>query len=211
KNPSHIDDTPDRLRHRWGRHWRGMMDWRDARAQISSSTTEGSPRNRTIWGSVAWWSEASLTNDPMTANIADASSIQRACMESAPGKLGVKENRYYTPVSRAPAGRDGTEPGRPAPGPTRTTISREGSTHEARRPFPPDQPGSHGGAQRHLAHLRRGPLPGPGRARCPGSADLFADRRLYRLDHLAAHEQADGQVEHRRARDRPAGRSEEHT
>ncbi|CFN65348.1 Uncharacterised protein [Bordetella pertussis] len=44
KKPSHIEVTPDRLRQTCRRQLVGMMDWRPARAQISSSTTEGRPR-----------------------------------------------------------------------------------------------------------------------------------------------------------------------
>lgn len=80
KKPSHIEVTPDRLRHRCSFQLVGTIDWRPARAQISSSTTDGRPRNSTTCGSVAPCSVPSFTNDPMMANMADASNIQSACI-----------------------------------------------------------------------------------------------------------------------------------
>ncbi|MNW07726.1 hypothetical protein D3C71_2043900 [compost metagenome] len=80
KKPSHIDVTPDRLRHRCSFQLVGMMDCRPARAHSSKRITEGSPRNSTICGREAPCSVPSFTNDPMMANMADASNIQRACI-----------------------------------------------------------------------------------------------------------------------------------
>ncbi|MCY1525220.1 hypothetical protein D9M68_601920 [compost metagenome] len=80
KKPSHIEVTPDRLRHRCSFQLVGMMDWRPARAQISSRMTDGKPRKSTTWGNDAPCSVPSFTNDPIMANMADANNIQRACM-----------------------------------------------------------------------------------------------------------------------------------
>ncbi|MNI64055.1 hypothetical protein D3C73_1194710 [compost metagenome] len=80
KNPSHIDVTPDRLRHRCSFQLVGTMDWRPARAQSSRRRTEGSPRKSTICGNEAPCSVPNFTNDPMMANMADANNIQRACI-----------------------------------------------------------------------------------------------------------------------------------
>ena len=76
--------------------------------------------------------------------------------------------------------------------------------HEAHRPVPRHQPRRDAGAFRRALAAGRGPLPHAERAERRDAARLLAHRGLHGLDLLAAHLQADGQVEHGRARDRDA-------
>src|SRR3546814_3591001 len=80
KKPSHMEVTPATLRHRCKRQLVGTIDCRPARVHSSNKMTEGKPRKSTIWGNEAPCSVASFTNDPIMANMADATNIQRACI-----------------------------------------------------------------------------------------------------------------------------------
>ena len=68
------------MRHTCRRQFGVMTGWRLTRAQNSSSRTEGRPRNTMIEARDAPCSEASFTHAPMTADMTEASNIQRACM-----------------------------------------------------------------------------------------------------------------------------------
>src|SRR5690606_5967368 len=178
KNPSHMDVTPDRLRHRCNRQLVGTMDWRAARAHISSSTTDGKPRNSTIWGSEAPCSVASFTNDPIMANMADATNIQRACIEG-PGnerRTEIGESDTILPLRNA-CGREGTAVPR-AGQKRRHCFAKDPEKHETRFPVRHYQPGRTGRAVGHPAHPGCRPLHHRAGHRYPGAADPVGRHRL---------------------------------
>ena len=80
KNDSQIDPTPATLRMMCSRQVGGITTRRVAQAQARMPAAVGSPRNRMICPRLAS-SEANFTNMAMIANISEAKSIQRACME----------------------------------------------------------------------------------------------------------------------------------